>query len=342
MSNSNDLLLRQWTMLRMIPRFPRKVTAREMMEKLEAQDFNVTKRTIERDLQWVSTIFPLVSDEREKPYGWSWAKDAPTFDLPGLSQSEALVFKMAQQYLSKLMPTNMLTQLEPYFAAADKSLNEVAHASQLSKWQEKIAVAFPGQPLLAPNINSEILIKLESALLEERQIEIEYCSRQDKSASPYTVHPLGIVLRGQVSYLVCTMFGYQDIRMLAIHRISRAEMLNEKSHRPDKFSLQEYASSSVFGFNNNGLINLTLKFTQDAGQHLYETPLNSSQAIEETKEGEVLVRAKTADNAQLRWWILGFGDQVEVIEPLSLRQIMFDTTKRQLQFYKSKKIASTS
>ena len=322
-------------MLRMIPRFPRKVTAREMMEKLEGQGFIVTKRTIERDLQWVSTIFPLVSDEREKPFGWSWAKDAPTFDLPGLSQSEALVFKMAEQYLVKLMPTNMLKQLEPYFAAADKSLNEIAHVSQLSKWQEKIAVAFPGQPLLAPNIDNEILIKLESALLEEHQIEIEYNSRQDKSASPYTVHPLGIVLRGQISYLVCTIFDYQDIRMLAIHRITNAEKLNEQSKRPEKFSLQEYASSSVFGFNDNGVIDLTLKFTQDAGQHLYETPINNSQSIEETKEGEIIVHVNISDNAQLRWWILGFGDQVEVIEPLSLRHFMFGTTKRQLQFYNS-------
>ena len=335
MSNNNDLLLRQWTMLRMIPRFPRKVTAREMMDRLANEGFKVTKRTIERDLQGISAVFPLVSDEREKPYGWSWAKDAPTFDLPGLSQSEALVFKFAQQYLMKLMPTNMLTQLTPYFAAADKSLNETAHVSKLSKWQEKIAVAFPGQPLLAPNIDSGILAIIESALLEERQIEVEYYSRQENSASHYTVHPLGIVLRGQVSYLVCTIFGYQDIRMLAIHRITNAEKLNEQSKRLEKFSLHDYASSSVFGFNNNGLIDLKLKFTQEAGQHLFETPLNDTQTIEETNDGKILVHAKISDNAQLRWWILGFGGQVEVIEPDSLRQDISSICKSLLKIYEA-------
>ena len=335
MSNNNDLLLRQWMMLRMIPRFPRKVTARDIMERLASEGFRVTKRTIERDLQGISAAFPLVSDEREKPYGWSWAKDAPSFDLPGLSQSEALVFKLAQQYLVKLMPSSMLSQLAPYFAAADKSLNEAFHGSQLSKWQDKIAVAFPGQPLLAPNVESDLLAILESALLEERQLEVEYRSRQDKSISHYTVHPLGIVLRGQISYLVCTIFGYQDIRMLAIHRIYHAEKLNEKSNRPDKFSIQEHATSSAFGFNDNGLINLTLKFTQDAGQHLYETPINNSQKIMDSEEGEIIINVAIFDNAQLRWWILGFGDQVEVIEPLSLRQFMIDTTKKQSQLYNS-------
>ena len=335
MSSNHQLLIRQWAMLRMIPRYPRKITAREMMGKLTNEGFTITKRSVERDLQGISATFPLVSDEREKPYGWSWAKDAPSFDLPGLSQSEALVFKLAQQYLVKLMPTNMLAQLTPYFAAADKSLNDAFHCSQLSKWQEKIAVAFPGQPLVAPNIDSGVLSQLESGLLEERQIKLEYRSRHDKSASHYTVHPLGIVLRGQISYLVCTIFEYQDIRMLAIHRISNAEKLDKPSRRPEKFSLQEYATSSAFGFNDNGEINLTLKFTQDAGQHLYETPFNTSQSFEETTEGEILVRAKTADNAQLRWWILGFGDQVEVVAPISLRQKIVDISKSVSKIYKA-------
>lgn len=304
-----------------------------MMERLANEGFQVTKRTIERDLQWVSTIFPLVSDERDKPYGWSWSKDAPSFDLPGLSQSEALVFKLAQQYLNKLMPSIMLAQLAPYFAAADKSLNEAFHGSQLSKWQDKIAVAFPGQPLLTPNIDSEILSQLETALLEERQISVNYASRKDKSESSFLVHPLGIVLRGQISYLVCTLFDYQDIRMLAIHRISKANILNENSNRPKKFSIQEYATSSVFGFNDNGEIDLTLKFSHDAGQHLFETPINNSQSIEETKEGEILVRVETADNAQLRWWILGFGDQVEVVEPINLRKHIAKTSLLLSQLY---------
>ena len=334
MSSNHQLLLRQWAMLRMIPRYPRKISAREMMEKLTSEGFTITKRTVERDLQGISATFPLVSDEREKPYGWSWAKDAPSFDLPGLSQSEALVFKLAQQYLVKLMPTNMLAQLIPYFAAADKSLNDAFQGSKLSKWQEKIAVAFPGQPLVAPNIDSEILFQLESGLLEERQINLEYRSRQDKSASHFIVHPLGIVLRGQISYLVCTLFEYQDIRMLAIHRISHVEKLDKPSRRPEKFSLQEYATSSAFGFNDHGEIDLTLKFTQNAGQHLYETPINTSQLIEETTEGEILVRAKTADNAQLIWWILGFSDQVEVIAPISLRQKIIDISESVSKIYK--------
>ena len=37
-----DTLLRQWRMLQMIPRFPQKVTARELHGKLQAEQFNRT------------------------------------------------------------------------------------------------------------------------------------------------------------------------------------------------------------------------------------------------------------------------------------------------------------
>lgn len=36
----------------------------------------VHRRTVQRDLVELATVFPLVSDERSKPYGWRWADDA--------------------------------------------------------------------------------------------------------------------------------------------------------------------------------------------------------------------------------------------------------------------------
>ena len=89
-----DTLLRQWQMLRLIPRHPQRISARDLYEKLKSEQFDVTKRTVERDLLWLSGMFPLVADERNRPYGWSWKKNAPLFSLPGLSHTEALTLAM--------------------------------------------------------------------------------------------------------------------------------------------------------------------------------------------------------------------------------------------------------
>lgn len=318
MPNSNELMHRQWTMLRLIPRYPRKITARELMLRIQSEGYAVTKRTIERDLQSMSIIFPLIADDQEKPYGWSWSKDAPVFDLPGLSTSEALTFKMAEQYLRDLLPQSMLVQLNPYFEAASRALNSQSTNSQLAKWPEKIAVAAAGQPLIPPSVNADILDLLDEALLKEQQIDVIYSSRNEGDSMRYTLHPLGLILRGCVHYLVATVFQYQDIRLFATHRIKEITLLDSRCSRPKNFNLKEYAFSGALGFNDYGKIQFKAKFTYEAGQHLYETPLSEDQIIIKDEIGDLVVSATVSNNSQLHWWIRGFGDQVEVISPASL------------------------
>ena len=128
-SAKHDTLLRQWQTLRSIPRAPFKITAREIMTRLAAEGFDVTKRTVERDLMSLSDVFPLLSDDREKPFGWSWDKQSVPLDVPSLGNSEALAFKLIEQYLRGLLPNAVLAQIAPYFRMAEQRLSALPVAS---------------------------------------------------------------------------------------------------------------------------------------------------------------------------------------------------------------------
>ena len=71
-------------MLQLIPRSPRKVSVQKINKQLNVHGYETTDRTIQRDLIKLSKNFPLISDERDKPFGWSWSKDAPVYDLPSM------------------------------------------------------------------------------------------------------------------------------------------------------------------------------------------------------------------------------------------------------------------
>ena len=51
-----------------------------------------------------------------------------------------------------------------------------------------------------------------------------------------------------------------------------------------------------------------------------EGRLGPDHRTAETGDGRVAVEATVADTADLRWWLLGFGSAVEVLEPASLRE----------------------
>jgi hypothetical protein len=86
-----DTTLRQLKLLECIPRFPFKKTPQEMKEVLESEGFDISERSIQRDLIKLSAVLPLISDERNKPFGWSCIRNAPDFG-PAMDPIESISY----------------------------------------------------------------------------------------------------------------------------------------------------------------------------------------------------------------------------------------------------------
>jgi predicted DNA-binding transcriptional regulator YafY len=333
MSYTPETLLRHWQTLRLLPRFPHKTTAKQIQDALTADGYAVTKRTIERDLSALSKVFPLVADDREKPFGWSWGKDAAAFDLPGMSNSEALTLLMGREHIQSVLPSSTVAQMLPHFRMAEKTLSVLKGRTGVAAWPGKVRVVPPTQPLLAPRIAPKVQATLHEALLNGRQCLVKYQGRSSAKPETYTLHPLALVQRGQVLYLVCTIKTYSDIRLLVLHRIRNAELLDAPAARPKSFDLDAYLASGAFGWTPGELIRLDAAFTQEAGAHLVETPLASDQHIKTMPDGRMRVQATVRETQQLVWWLLGFGEGVEVLAPRALRRRMAEKARALTRLY---------
>lgn len=69
-------IVRQWHLLTLLPTGPRRIDAATLEQKLRLRGLRVHRRTIQRDLIELGGLFPIVSDDRSRPYGWRWADDA--------------------------------------------------------------------------------------------------------------------------------------------------------------------------------------------------------------------------------------------------------------------------
>ena len=173
-SNTNATLLRQWKMLRHIPRLPRKISTAALMEKLRAADFEVDLRTIQRDLNKLSEVLPLTSDQA-KPQGWSWKENADQFDIPGMEPQVALAFQMAEGHLQNVLPKSTLDFLQPWFSTGKNVLDE--HGNGLSKWHDKVRVLPRGIPQRAPEICGEVAAAVYQAVLARKATEGDVCGQ---------------------------------------------------------------------------------------------------------------------------------------------------------------------
>ena len=212
----SETLLRQWEMLRAIPRAPAKVTVATLLEKLAAAGFKTTARTIQRDLNELSVAFPLRSDEKEQSghaLGWSWRKDAAAMDLPAMDATTALSLRMIEQFLPTLMPPTVWGTLEPQFRRARGLLKKYG-PGRLDSWTSLVRVVPREMPLLPPKLNAPAVRVIYQALLNAQRAEVRYAPRSPdgEGEKTYVVNPLGLVAgeASPTSYAHCGTTATSD------------------------------------------------------------------------------------------------------------------------------------
>jgi predicted DNA-binding transcriptional regulator YafY len=240
--------------------------------------------------------------------------------MPGLDPQAALALRLCELHLERALPKSTFKALQPHLQAAKKALE----GKPVAKWLDKVRLVSRSQPLLPPKASGDVTGVVHEALLESRQIEAKYRSRAAPEAKTMTLHPLGIVHRDSVAYLVATAYEYKDPRLYPLHRFDDATMLPAKAKQPAGFDLDKYIADGELSYRFGAAdIHVELVFEKEAGNGLEETPLSSDQVL--THEGDVVrVTARIPDTQVLRSWLLGFGEKVEVVKPSSLRKAIGD------------------
>ncbi len=323
-------IARQWELLKLLPRRMPGKSSGELHRDLEDAGYKINKRTVERDLNQLLTLFPITCNNKGTPHGWYWPADAYG-DLPALTLAEAMTTRMLEDFLRPLLPTSILENLEPRSKHASAKLAAMV-GNPLSNWNDKVRVVPAGLNLLPPKIDPLVLETVQNALLADEQLEVQYRSAHRDQPTEQTIHPLGLVQRGPASYLVATAFDYQDARIYALHRIASATRTCRKINRPPGFSLDGYIKTGALEFGDGEFIRLKASISHHLGKLLEETPLSSDMMIKKRRQ-DSLLSCTIADTWQLHWWILSHGSEIEVLEPETLRQAVIDEVRKMEKVY---------
>lgn len=310
---------RLFELLRCIPRAG-KIGTSDLVRRLRTKGFKAYPRMVQRDLQFLANEGLVTCDGHSTHYGWHFPPGAQSLPSTGMTAGQALSFHLVESYLRDLMPTQVLDDLQLYFADARRTLADAARPGALGRWPARIRVHQPEMPLLPPKVSRAVHTAVTEALLLGRQLELTYLNRSRRKEGAHRVHPLGLIQHGRVHYLAARFYEYEDVRLLALHRIGKATMLEKDAEPPQDFALDEWLAGGAMGFGGSGRpIKVTLEFAGGAGNHLLESPLGADQKAEELGEGRVRIAATVQDTERLRWWLLGFGASVTVLGPKALR-----------------------
>jgi len=334
MPRNSDLnaVSRQWEMLKLLPTKPPGITSRDLQEQLHKIGYNIVKRTVERDLLDLSNPFPILCNDKGKPYGWYWDPGASA-NLPAITLAEALSLRLVEDLLKPLLPQAILASLQAHFNQAQTKLKTLQQDNAAAHWQDKVRHVPPALPLLPPSIDADVLDLVQQALLYDQQVEVDYETAHADKHSRQTLHPLALVQRGPITYLVATAFKYQDIRLYALHRMHNAVASDQPVKRPADFNLDTYIASGALQF-GEGTLQLKALISADLADYLSETTLSKDQTLQEQDNDGYQLTATVSDSWQLRWWIRSQGAGIVVLEPVELREEVSGDLSKAIERYK--------
>jgi len=170
-------------------------------------------------------------------------------------------------------------------------------------------------------VDDAIFEAVYTAVLDERAMDVTYTARGAGVAKRYRVHPLALVARAPVFYLVCAR-DHQVIQ-LTLHRLEQCAVLDEPSVRPEGFDLDGYISSGAFDLvRSDRVVRLRVLLYPEVSHRLREGPIAPDQRLTKSADGRVLLEATLPDTQELRNWLLMYGETAEVIGPDWLRAEM--------------------
>ncbi|MEB2311438.1 MAG: WYL domain-containing protein [Sorangiineae bacterium] len=332
--NDADTLYRHWALLRLVPRAPRRIDTSRLEALLAEEGIVIGRRSIQRDLERLAARFTtLRCDDSHKPYAWYWEADAPLVEIPGMGTPAAVTFTLIEAHLGATLPRSTLKSLEPHFERARQTLAQ-AETARIARWPKKVRVVSRGPPLRPPDVPARVLDVVYDALISERRFKARYLKRGATSARELVVNPLGLIVREGTLTLVSTLFDYDDVLHLLLHRMRHVEPLDTPGRRPRGFDLDEHIRAGGFGFAVGAPIVLEALIETEVAITLGETPLARDQRVDAAGDGRSRLTATVADTLELRGWLLSYGPLIEVVGPEKLRSELRESVRAMAKRYR--------
>jgi predicted DNA-binding transcriptional regulator YafY len=284
------------------------------------QETGKGRRTVERMRDALQEIFPqfeVISEGPTKRFritgGLGNFFSSPTTEE--LLELNKTIAELRERNATTRAQT--LQDLEKKISAAMRRsvLNKLAPDLEAMLRAELIAV--PAGPRAVED--PEVLLTIRDGLLEMRALRFVYHGGSRPGAAR-DVLPFGILF-GRMNYLIAADLGTTKPKHWRLDRIENIKLLDAPASAPDGFNLVEFANGS-FGFFQSEPEDIGLHVLPHGMDDFRNWRFHPQQTVEHLPEGGALVRFRASGMLELAWHLFCWGNKIEIIAPVSLREQM--------------------
>ncbi len=225
--------------------------------------------------------------------------------------------------------------LETPSKALDKLMNRLPEGlrNRLGRIEEQVEIDI--SPAADYSDKGLLFKAINTAIQEKTILEIDYYSFSRDTRTTRKVDPYKLVFKDGFWYLVAYCHERHTVRVFRVDRIQSFSLTTEKFVPPADFDFEQYMGAA-WQMERGEEYCFKVRFFGDAARFIKETTFHPSQQIIEEPGGTVFFTARAGGIRSILRWILSFGNEAEVLEPETLRDMVAEVMAAGVRRYRER------
>jgi len=181
------------------------------------------------------------------------------------------------------------------------------------------------------NLLDKTFAQLQKAITDKRKVNIRYNSLFEGKIIDVELCPYHLMYNNRAWYVLGESSLHKSIRTFKLNRISELQTTEKCFTDSNRFDLYEYIGRAWSMIPEGRIYNVKLRFLPKVANNVAEVQWHSTQKVTRNGDGSATIEFRVDGLGEITWWVLGYGDQVQVLAPRTLRNNVIETAKNMIK-----------
>jgi len=251
-------------------------------------------------------------DSKKGRYGGYELNNQKMIKNLGLTFDEINALNMAEKYLNK---EDSFPYIKEFTLGMQKINHEIPDHMLNTR---KVEIKSKGKQNAYKLEEDYYLEYIYSAIIKKQKLKVKYYSLSSDETKTRTIHPYVVIFYSGFAYLIAYCETRKKVLNFKVIRMKKVQFLDKKFEKKKDFNLEKMITPG-YGFINDEWITVKLKIDFPKSYRIREKIIVENQHIELLDDKSIIFTADMISKQEIIAWILSLGSDVEIIEPISLK-----------------------
>jgi len=189
-------------------------------------------------------------------------------------------------------------------------------------------------PIRHPRGLDKTFAQLQEAIANKRKVNIRYHSLFEATIIDVELCPYHLLYNNRAWYVLGRSNLQKSVRTFKLNRIKELKTTDKCFLDGEKFDVYDYLGRVWSMIPEGRIYNIKLRFLPRVADNVAEVQWHSTQKVTRNSDGSAIVEFRIDGLGEITWWILGYGDQVQVLAPKVLRKRVLQVARNMTRLNK--------